>query len=72
MIKLPFFLWNEYIQKALATAILSKIEIKGIAITEEPKCVIISGSSSVLLPIVVSNGGIFTSGNPGVTWPVDN
>lgn len=70
--KLHIF-WNQikYVQNALATAILSRIEINGSAINDEPTCVIISVKYSVWLLTVVCIGGIWISGKPDATWPVE-
>lgn len=57
------------LQNALATAILSRIEINGSASMDEPTCVIISVKYNVWSPIVVCIGGNLISGNPAATSP---
>lgn len=69
-----YFYWFWNLQNALATAMLSSIEINGRARMVEPTCVSRSVKWSVLTSpfaswIVVSNGGTFKSGNPDSTWP---
>lgn len=49
---------------------LSRMDMRGMAITEEPKCRTMSENSNVVFPIVVWNGGSFMSGNPDATCPV--
>lgn len=61
------FVW--YSQNAFATAILSNIEINGIAMTDEPRWLIMSTKCNVWLPMVVSNGGKLNSGKPDATSP---
>lgn len=58
------------LQNALATAILSRIEINGSASMDEPTCVIISVKYSVRSPIVVCIGGSLISGKPAATSPI--
>lgn len=58
------------IQNAFAIAILSRIDINGIAITDEPRWVISSEKFIVLFWMSNSNGGMLNDGKPDATFPI--